>query len=190
MQHDGIVQASEGMRCVGKRDGRDAELAPAGFDEAMQALIAERWRDVWKAMPDPAQLTDPEAIHAVRVASRRLRAAMDVATDAFPQRWYRRLHKEAKAITGEFGDLRDADVMLETLRAERETAPEAEHAGLDDLIAQQERVRARALAEVRRYVKRLRKRRVRQEARRRFPRPSRSQRKALRQAIATEGAAQ
>ncbi|MGN6030841.1 MAG: CHAD domain-containing protein [Thermomicrobiales bacterium] len=160
------------------------------FDEAMQALIAERWRDVWKAMPSRKELADPEAIHAVRVASRRLRAAMDVATDAFPHRWYRRLHKEAKRITGEFGDLRDADVMLEALRAERKSAPEAEHAGLDDLIAQQEDVRAAALTEVRRYVKRLRKRRVRQEARRRFPRPSRSERKALRRAIAAEGAAQ
>lgn len=173
---------------MSRRDNGDRDEAPT-FSEVMQALIAERWREVWKAMPSGKELADPEAIHDVRVASRRLRAAMDVAGDAFPRRWYRRLHAEATRITGEFGGLRDADVMLETLRAERESAPEAEHAGLDDLIAQQERLRKDALAEVRRYVARLEKRHVRQRSRKRFPRPSRGRRTALRAALAAAGAA-
>lgn len=152
----------------------------------MKTLIAERWRDVWKAMPNRKDLADPEAIHDVRVASRRLRAAMDVATDAFPKRWYRRLHKEAKNVTAEFGTLRDTDVMLQSLRTQRESAPAAEHAGLDHLIAQQEQLRADAIREVRRYLKRLDERRVRRETRKRFPRPSRKHRKAARAAIAAE----
>ena len=172
-----------------EHDGLDDASSPA-FDDAMQALIAERWREAWKGMPDRKQIADPEAIHEIRVASRRLRAAMDVATGAFPQRWYRRLHKEAKAITGEFGTLRDADVMLETLRAERATAPEAEHAGLDDLIAQQERVRVAALAEVRTYLKQLEKRRVRRETRKRFPHPSSRRGKGMKVASVAEGAVQ
>ncbi|MGC4108283.1 MAG: CHAD domain-containing protein [Thermomicrobiales bacterium] len=140
------------------------------FDAAMRALIAERWREVWKTMPSGKKLADPEAIHDVRVASRRLRAAMDVATDAFPKPWYRRLHKEAKQITGEFGALRDADVMLATLRTQRASTPDAEHPGLDDLIAQQERVRSAALNEARRYLKRLERRNLRRETKKRFPR--------------------
>ncbi|MGC4192654.1 MAG: CHAD domain-containing protein [Thermomicrobiales bacterium] len=157
----------------------DAPSAKAAFDETMRALIAERWRDVWKAMPDRRNLADPEAIHKVRVASRRLRAAMDTATDVFPKRWYRRLHREARHITHEFGTLRDADVMLETLRTERKIAPEAERAGLDDLIARQEHIRGKALIEVRRYCARIRKRHLRRETRKCFPRQPQSRRKVL-----------
>ncbi|MGB3328767.1 MAG: CHAD domain-containing protein [Thermomicrobiales bacterium] len=156
------------------------------FEHAMRALIADRWRDVWKAMPARKDVADPDAIHDVRVASRRLRAAMDVATDAFPKGWYRRLHKEAKAITSEFASLRDADVMLETLHARRETSPEDEHAGLDYLIARQERQREDALREVRHYRKRLAARHVRRETRRRFARPSHRQRPEEQAPVAAE----
>lgn len=168
----------------------DSTDGPPTFDDAMKTLIAERWQDVWKSMPSRKDLAEPEAIHDVRVASRRLRASMDVATDAFPKRWYRRLHKEAKNVTSEFGTLRDTDVMLQTLRTERETAPDAEQAGLDHLIAKQEQLRADAIREVRRYLKRLDARRVRRETRKRFPRLSRKHRKAVRAAIATEGSTQ
>lgn len=116
------------------------------FRVAMRDLIATRFSAVWTALPVAAEGVDPVGVHDVRVASRRLRAAMDVAVDSFPEPWYRDLHRTVKSITSELGAVRDRDVLLEFLTAERERAPAQERAGIDRLIArvENERVHARA----------------------------------------------
>lgn len=145
------------------------------FRAFMDDAIARRWRALWKAMPNERGLDDPNAIHEVRVASRRLRAAMDLAADGHPSRWYRRLHREAKRITRAFGSLRDADVMLEHLRADREHASPDEIPGLESLIAAQEIVRDHALATARHALRRMRRKGLRRRTRKRFPVSSRSE---------------
>ena len=125
------------------------------FQETMKRLIAERWSDVWKEIPRALEGTDIEGVHDVRVASRRLRAAMDTSAPAFPQKWYRQLHRVAKEITGELGGVRDRDVLLEALQAERASAPLAEHPGIDRLIERVERERLAARAEMERFLRDL-----------------------------------
>jgi CHAD domain-containing protein len=137
----------------------------------MQALIAARWEAVWNAVPTALAGEDPEAVHDVRVASRRLRAAMDVAADAFPKRWYRSLHQSAKAITGALGDVRDREVMLEALAKERKRAKVAERAGIDRLIARVEGEREAARVEMVAFFADLEAKGVREESDRRFPLP-------------------
>lgn len=61
------------------------------------------------------QAEDIEALHDMRVASRRLRAALSLFCDAFPTRPFRRFDAEVKAITDALGEARDLDVMIETL---------------------------------------------------------------------------
>ena len=102
----------------------------------MATLIHERWQDVWTAIPVAIEGTDPEGVHDVRVASRRLRAAMDVAAAAFPANWYRPLHKLAKEITSELGEVRDRDVQIEYLTEFRSKADPGDQPGVDRLIAQ------------------------------------------------------
>jgi CHAD domain-containing protein len=121
----------------------------------MRALIAERWRIVWEAIPIAFEGTDIEGVHDVRVASRRLRAAMDVAQPAFPGKWYKSLHRTAKEITGALGEVRDRDVLLEALQRDRSAAPAVEHPGIDRLIDRVERERAQARAEMERFLRQL-----------------------------------
>jgi CHAD domain-containing protein len=118
----------------------------------MTSLIAERWGEVWKAVPVALAGEDPEGVHDVRVASRRLRAAMDVAVDCFPESWYRSLHRTAKEITGALGEVRDRDVLLEALQAESANAPAAERPGLHRLIDRVEREREVARAEMETFL--------------------------------------
>ena len=93
------------------------ELQPDDqFRDAMQEMIGKQWQTFWLALPDEETIDDPETIHKVRVASRRLRAAMDISVDAFPQGWYRDLHKVARQTTGAFGGVRDADVQIGELQ--------------------------------------------------------------------------
>jgi len=144
--------ARRASKAPGKAAGKGAErrLDPnQDFRSAMRELIAQRWGEVWKAVPVALAGEDIEGVHDVRVASRRLRAAMDVAVDCFPASWYRPLHRSAKAITGALGEVRDRDVLLEALGGDRERAPLEEQPGLDLLIARvdRERVAARAAME-------------------------------------------
>ncbi len=139
------------------------------YRDAMRTLIGARWEEVWKAVPRAAAGTDIEGVHDVRVASRRLRAAMDVAAPAFPASWYKPLHQVAKEITSELGEVRDRDVMLEYLNAEREAAPPNERPGIDRLIARIDRERVAARAEMESFLEELEHRGLRDETRRRFP---------------------
>jgi exopolyphosphatase/pppGpp-phosphohydrolase len=153
----------------------DAESADdgAGFRETMTDLIAERWDAVWEAIPVALAGENIEGVHDVRVASRRLRAAMDVATPVFPRPWYKALHRTAKEITGALGEVRDRDVLLEALRADREGAPLVERPGIDRLIDRVEQERAEARLEMEAYLRELLNGAVRGETERRFgARPS------------------
>lgn len=126
-----------------------------GFRETMNELIAERWRAVWEVIPAALDGHDIEGVHDVRVASRRLRAAMDTAAPAFPQEWFKRLHKTAKQITRELGEVRDRDVLLVALSRERDNAPLAERPGIDRLIYRVERERVAARADMERFLEKL-----------------------------------
>ncbi len=138
------------------------------FREAMRTLIHDRWQEVWKAMPAAIEGTDIEGVHDVRVASRRLRAAMDVAAPAFPKGWYKPLHRSAKEITSSLGEVRDRDVILERLREQRAATSPADWPGIDRLISRVdgERIVAREAMEA--YLANLMHGPLRNEAERRF----------------------
>ncbi len=139
------------------------------FREAMSPRIAARWEEVWDLLPKALKGEDPEAVHAARVASRRLRAAMDGAAEAFPKPWYRSLHKSAKLITRTLGHVRDQDVLLEKLAADWERAEAAERLGIDRLIERTTAERDEARAAMRTTLRRSRVRRMRKASRLRFP---------------------
>lgn len=152
-----------------KQGGKEPALDPAQpYREAMRELIGRRWGAVWKAAPVALAGEDIEGVHDVRVASRRLRAAMDVATECFPPRWYKPLHGTAKEITGALGEVRDRDVMIDYLTKDRDAAPEAQRPGIDRLIARIEQERVVARAQMENYLRGLVGGGVPDEAVRRF----------------------
>lgn len=135
----------------------------------MSPRIAARWEEVWGLLPKALKGDDPEAVHAARVASRRLRAAMDGAAEAFPKPWYRSLHKSAKLITRTLGHVRDQDVLLEKLAADRERAEAAERLGIDRLIERTTAERDDARSALLHTLRKSRVRRMRKASRLRFP---------------------
>jgi len=144
-------------------------MAVESFRSTMRSLIGERWEDVWKAVPRAVEGTDIEGVHDVRVASRRLRAAMDVAVPAFPGSWYKPLLEAAKEITSELGAVRDRDVMIDYLTNAREASPPNERPGIERLIDRIERERTVARKEMEAYLQKLAEEGLRDETRRRFP---------------------
>lgn len=138
------------------------------FRSAMQRLIAARWVDVWKLAPRVLKSNDPEHVHELRVASRRLRAAMDVGQDCFPPRGYRPLHRVARRITAVTGEIRDCDVQLNALRDLRKQATKPERIGVAHLVKIIESRRDAARTDMERFLNKLGDENVKRETRRLF----------------------
>jgi CHAD domain-containing protein len=68
---------------------------------------------------------DPEAVHQMRVAMRRLRAAMSIFKRVFADERSDTVKNQLRALAGELGEARDIDVLLEkTIAPARERHPD------------------------------------------------------------------
>ncbi|HET7092426.1 MAG TPA: CHAD domain-containing protein, partial [Thermomicrobiales bacterium] len=92
----------------------------------------------------------------------------DAGARCFPKRWYGRLRRDARSLTRELGAVRDRDVQLQALMAERNAAPMDERAGIDRLIGRIERERVTARDEMFGFLRDLDDRGVAVETIRRF----------------------
>jgi CHAD domain-containing protein len=90
---------------------------------------------------------DPEGVHDMRVATRRMRAAMSLFREALPVRT-QRLRDELKWVAGVLGEVRDLDVQLVQLRQwEADMSPE-DVAALRPLVERLEARHARARSDM------------------------------------------
>jgi len=87
---------------------------------------------------------DPEELHDMRVATRRMRAALSLFSDSLPAR-ARHVRDELGWIGRTLGAVRDLDVQLERLDELADALPEQEKGALDELagLLEQEREEAR-----------------------------------------------
>ena len=84
--------------------------------------------------------SDIERVHDMRVASRRLRAVLEIFEPCFPQGDFKTVLRDVKALADALGERRDPDVHIEDME-ELETAFQAAYRpGLEALV---ERLRAR-----------------------------------------------
>jgi CHAD domain-containing protein len=77
---------------------------------------------------------DIERVHDMRVASRRLRAAMEVFEPCFPRKRFRSTLKEVKAIADALGERRDRDVSIAALEKFREDLTAGDKHGVGVLV--------------------------------------------------------
>jgi CHAD domain-containing protein len=75
-----------------------------------------------------------EHLHDMRVATRRLRAALEVFELCFPPKHHRKALKRVKALSDALGERRDRDVSIEFLERFAAQAPDADRAALAALI--------------------------------------------------------
>jgi CHAD domain-containing protein len=79
---------------------------------------------------------DAEELHAMRVATRRQRAAWRVFGDAFDSARTAKHRSRLKAVAADLGAVRDLDVLILAAEAYRDRQPAAEAAAFEPLIAQ------------------------------------------------------
>jgi CHAD domain-containing protein len=80
--------------------------------------------------------TDAEELHDMRVASRRLRAALEAFGVCYRGKQFRRIAKETKALTDALGGVRDSDVLLARMTAYAETIPADERPAIAGFLRQ------------------------------------------------------
>jgi CHAD domain-containing protein len=79
---------------------------------------------------------DPDALHDMRVASRRLRAALSVFADAYDTPEYARLQKAIRKVTATLSRARDLDVMIGGLQRDADKLPASQRSIISDVIRQ------------------------------------------------------
>jgi CHAD domain-containing protein len=84
---------------------------------------------------------DIEGLHDMRVATRRMRAALDIYGEAFTPKTLKTLLKGLRATGRRLGKVRDQDVFIDNARQYLLTLPEEQRAGLNPLITSWEMAR-------------------------------------------------
>lgn len=120
----------------------------SSFREYGVQVIGERLKKMLSYADAVRKAEDIEALHDMRVASRRLRAAIAVFAPAFRDPEFARFEREMKALTDALGEARDLDVMIDTLRKLELDIAEAERAGIEGFIARKRRDRQKRQKDV------------------------------------------
>ena len=134
------------------------DIAPdATFTEAAHTSLRGQLEEMMSHLDGTRQGDDIEALHDMRVASRRLRAALSVFAAAFPPKPFAVLEKEVAKTTDALGAVRDSDVQIEFMQSAIEAAPESEKVGLQafraHLMAERDRERVALVKELNRLEK-------------------------------------
>jgi CHAD domain-containing protein len=110
-------------------------LAPGDrFDEAARKIVAVRARELFEHSDGVLDTSDIERVHDMRVASRRLRAVLEIFAAAFDPAELKPVVRDVKALADALGARRDPDVQIDHFEGLRAALPEADHAGIDVIL--------------------------------------------------------
>jgi CHAD domain-containing protein len=112
------------------------------FGAAAARIVGRRAEELF-ATDGVLDTADIEGVHDMRVATRRLRAVLEIFAPCFPPAEHKALLKEVKALADALGERRDPDVQLAALEEFAAAAPASARGGAR-LLA--DRVRARQQA--------------------------------------------
>jgi CHAD domain-containing protein len=111
-------------------------LAEAGsFREAAATAVETRAEEVFEHAAGVLDTTDIERVHAMRVATRRLRAVMEIFETAFPRKQHRTALREVKALADALGERRDRDVAIEAMTGIAAQLTSDDRPGIEHLVA-------------------------------------------------------
>lgn len=104
------------------------------FADAARTVVRVRAADLWAAQDGVLDTEDIERVHAMRVASRRLRAVLEIFRPAFDQSLFKGVLRDVKRLADALGERRDPDVHLEAMRAFAAGVAPGERPGIESLI--------------------------------------------------------
>lgn len=130
-----VSKFEAGLYATGLSPRADTDTGPTKISPEMPigevafAVLRRQFARMRAHEPGTRLGEDPDELHDMRVATRRMRAAMKVFEDALPER-ARWLREELRRVAGALGDVRDLDVQIEDLERRRVRAGGQEEAEL------------------------------------------------------------
>jgi CHAD domain-containing protein len=112
--------------------GLDARMP---FAEAAAATVAVRAEELFEQSANVLDMTDIERVHDMRVASRRLRAVLEIYAPCFPPDQFKPLLREVKDLADALGARRDPDVLLDRLARLEGHLPKVSAPGIEAFAA-------------------------------------------------------
>ena len=110
-------------------------FAEAGsFAEAAALAVETRAGELFSFGEGVLDTSDIERVHDMRVASRRLRAALEIFAPCFPKSAHRGVLREVKALADDLGERRDRDVQIAELDRLSGSLAAGDRAGIGELI--------------------------------------------------------
>jgi CHAD domain-containing protein len=109
------------------------------FRDAAASAVAVRTEEVFDHSNGVLDTEDVERVHDMRVATRRLRAGMEIFAPCFPKDEYKRALKEVKGLADALGARRDPDVAIQELEEIEKGMGAAEWPGVSSLVAEMRR---------------------------------------------------
>jgi CHAD domain-containing protein len=108
--------------------------ADVSYAEAAARIVSVRAGEVAEHAIGVLDTSDIERVHDMRVATRRLRAALEVFEPCFPRKPYRRALGEVKRLADGLGERRDRDVAIAVLAGFNDQMPAPDRRGVGSLI--------------------------------------------------------
>ena len=112
------------------------DIAPEkSLEECARRIITTRLHEMMSFKAGAIDGRDIEYVHDMRVASRRLCAALRNFADCFtPKKEFRRHLKRVERITSTLGDVRDLDVLIDRFQKDLQKVPADAQIGVQNLI--------------------------------------------------------
>jgi CHAD domain-containing protein len=106
------------------------------FREAAALTVGTRADEMWEHEDRVMDTGDIEGVHDMRVATRRLRATMEIFAPCFPKKRHKKALSEVKELADRLGTRRDPDVMIERLHAIEARLTQEDRPGIESLVEQ------------------------------------------------------
>jgi CHAD domain-containing protein len=104
------------------------------YAEAAAKVVEVRAGELVEQAQGVLDTGDIERVHDMRVASRRLRATLEIFEPCFPEKPYRQALGEVKRLADALGERRDRDVAVASLRGFNAQMSSPDRRGIESLI--------------------------------------------------------
>jgi CHAD domain-containing protein len=119
----------------------EIEVSPEEpYARAAAQIVRVRAAELFDQAEGVLDTEDIERVHDMRVASRRLRAVLEVFAPCFPKGQYRSVLRDVKQLADALGERRDPDVHLAAMQKLAATLPDSLKPGVE-LLAERQRAR-------------------------------------------------
>ena len=114
---------------------QDIDVAPSEpYRQAAARVVRVRAGELFEAAEGVLDTRDIERVHDMRVASRRLRAVLEIFAPCFPQSEFKGVLRDVKQLADALGERRDPDVHIGALQAFSRTLVPANRPGVARLV--------------------------------------------------------